>query len=67
MLYAAIECSSLWGPNTGVSTMALWRDGLRLPLLEFQVPSVSGRLPDCGGRYNLAVEDSAPRESSGLH
>ena len=52
MLYAAIELLSLWGPDTGVSTMAhLGGMAFGFFYLKVKFPSVSGRIPDWRGRY----------------
>lgn len=52
MLYAAIELLSLWGPDTGVSTMAhLGGMAFGFLYLKVKVPSVNRHMPDWRGKY----------------
>jgi len=52
MLYAAIELLSLWGPSTGVSTIAhLGGMAFGFLYLKVKFPRVNQPLPDWRGRY----------------
>lgn len=52
MLYAAIELLSLWGPNTGVSTIAhLGGMAFGFLYLKVRFPKVGSYVPDWRGRY----------------
>jgi membrane associated rhomboid family serine protease len=52
MLYAAIELLSLWGPDTGVSTMAhLGGMAFGFLYLKVKFPRAAGHMPDWRGRY----------------
>jgi membrane associated rhomboid family serine protease len=63
MLYAAIELLSLWGPDTGVSTMAhLGGMAFGFLYLKVKLPSVGGRMPDWRGRYRQWKMQRAKRK-----
>ena len=63
MLYAAIELLSLWGPDTGVSTMAhLGGMAFGFLYLKVKFPRVGGQMPDWRGRYRQWKMQRAKRK-----